>query len=242
MSSTPVSASITAATFLAQNRGGGLYSESLSQRAGAYLALAAYRLRWSPSAVTVAALVIGVGASVTLVALAARTATGGVPAVVTGLAVGLGWQLAYALDCADGQLARVTGRASANGARLDILCDVAVQISVVAGIVAVTDANAPRTPAWLYATFAGTWMVNLVTSALASGPASASLISARSPAVRVAKLVRDYGAVVAVCALVIALAPGATVWLLVLMSVINGLFLVASIAAAARAAFFRTGS
>jgi hypothetical protein len=85
-------------------------------------------------------------------------------------------------------------------------------------------------------------MVNLVTSALASGPASASLISARSPAVRVAKLVRDYGAVVAVCALVIALAPGATVWLLVLMSVINGLFLVASIAAAARAAFFRTGS
>ena len=242
MSSRPASASITAATFLAQNRGGGLYSESLSQRAGAYLALAGYRRRWSPSAVTVAALVIGVGASVTLVALASRTATGGVPAVVTGLAVGLGWQLAYALDCADGQLARVTGRASANGARLDILCDVAVQISVVAGIVAVADANAPRTPAWVYAVFAGTWMVNLVTSALSSGPVSASLIPARSPAVRVAKLVRDYGAVVAVCALVIALAPGWTVWLLIVMSVINGLFLVASIATAVRAAFVRTGS
>jgi phosphatidylglycerophosphate synthase len=235
MSSTPVRASITAATFLAQNRGGGLYSESLSQRAGAYLALGAYRLRWSPSAVTIAALIIGVGASVALVVLAPRTATGGAPAVVTGLAVGLGWQLAYALDCADGQLARVTGRASASGARLDILCDVAVQISVV-------DGNTPRAPAWLYAAFAGTWMVNLVTSALASGPASASLISARSPAARVVKLARDYGAVVAVCALVIALAPGATVWLLVVMSVTNGLFLVVSIGQAARAAFSRTNS
>src|SRR5260370_34688987 len=107
MPSAPMPTPTVAATFLAQNRGGGLYSERVSQRAGAYLALADYRLRWSPSAVTVAALVIGVGASVALLVLAPRTTAGAAPAVVVGVAVGLGWQLAYALDCADGQLARV---------------------------------------------------------------------------------------------------------------------------------------
>ena len=229
MPSAPLPTPTVAATFLAQKRGGGLFTESVSQRTGAYLALAAYRLRWSPSAVTLAALAIGVGASVALVLLAPRTAAGTVPALVTGLAVGLAWQLAYALDCADGQLARTTGRASANGARLDILCDVAVQISVVAAISAVAAVHAPLPPAWLYATFAGTWMVNLVTSVLANGPAAASLVRSRSLVVRLAKLSRDYAAVIAACALVIALAPGWTIWLMVLLSVLNGLFLLASV-------------
>jgi phosphatidylglycerophosphate synthase len=233
---------IAAGTFLAQNRGGGLYSEQVSQRAGAYLALAAYRLRLSPSALTMAGLAIGVGASVALVVAAPSTTAGAVPALVAGVAVGLAWQLAYALDCADGQLARVTGTASANGARLDILCDVAVQISVVAAICSVAAAHAPRTPAWQYAIFAGTWMVNLVTSVLAGGPASASLLRSRSPLVRVAKLVRDYGAVVAICALIVTFAPGWTTWLLIVMSVVNGSFLLVSIAQSTLVSFVRGSS
>jgi hypothetical protein len=50
------------------------------------------------------------------------------------------------------------------------------------------------------------------------------------------KLVRDYGAIVALCGLVVAFVPGWTVWLLALMSLVNGLFLLASIAQATRSA------
>jgi phosphatidylglycerophosphate synthase len=218
------------ATFLAQHRGGGLFSELVSQRAGALLALASYRLGLSPSTVTLAGLVVGVGSSVVLVRWASASA------VLVGLAVALGWQLAYALDCADGQLARVTGRTSPAGARLDILCDVAVQISVVAALTAVAAARTPAAPAWLFAVFAGTWMVNLVTSVLSHGSVAASLVHSRSPLVRVVKLVRDYGAIVGLCGLVVAFVPGWTVWLLALMSLVNGLFLLASIAQATRSA------
>ena len=72
-------------------------------------------------------------------------------------------------------------------------------------LTAVAAARTPSTPAWLYAVFAGTWMVNLVTSVLAHGSVAASLVRSRSALVRVVKLARDYGAVIAVCGLVVAL-------------------------------------
>ena len=64
-----------------------------------------------------------------------------------GLLALLGWQFAYALDCADGQLARVTGQTSPAGARVDVLCDVAAQIALVAALAAVAEAQVPETPA-----------------------------------------------------------------------------------------------
>jgi len=219
----------TVADFLARHRGGGLYSELISQRIGARLALGAHRAGLSPTVVTVAGLAVGVGGSVALAALAPRAAAGAVPAWLLGLAVTLAWQLAYALDCADGQLARVTGRTSAAGARLDILCDVAVQISVVTALGVTAVAHDPGTPPWLVGLFAGTWMVNLVTSVLAGGPAAASLLTSASTPVRLAKLVRDYGAVILVCGLVVTVAPAGTRWLMLALCVLNGGFLAASI-------------
>jgi hypothetical protein len=115
-----------------------------------------------------------------------------------------------------------------------VLCDVALQISLVAAVSTVATGYRP-VPAWLVAAFAGTWMVNLVTSVMQQGSAARSLVASRSPAVRAVKLVRDYGAVVTVLALAIAFAPRWTVWLMVAFTVVNGLFLVASIASAARA-------
>ncbi|HEY7222773.1 MAG TPA: CDP-alcohol phosphatidyltransferase family protein [Micromonosporaceae bacterium] len=235
MQSTATPARPTAASFLAQNRGGGWYSETISQRAGAVLALVSHRLGLAPAVLTIIGVVFGVGTSAGLAALASQTTTGAAAAVGVGLAAGLGWQIAYAFDCADGQLARVTGRTSATGARLDILCDVATQVSVVAALTAVVAAHTPGAPAWLYAMFAGTWMVNLVTSVLASqGAAQASLISRTSTAVRLVKLSRDYGAVIGLCALVVAFLPNWAVFLLVALTVLNGLFLLASIAQATR--------
>jgi hypothetical protein len=88
---------------------------------------------------------------------------------------------------------------------------------------------------WFIATFAGTWMVNLVTSVMAQTGAGQSLIPSRALVIRLAKLVRDYGAVVTVLALGIAFVPRWTVWLMVAFTIVNGGMLAASIAASARA-------
>jgi phosphatidylglycerophosphate synthase len=216
------------ADFYATNRGGGLFSEAVSQRLGAGLALAAYRLGLAPTALTLANLVVGLGVSVIVVANADAGWWVGLLALV-------GWQVAYALDCADGQLARVTKKTSPAGARVDVLCDVAAQIGLVTALSAVAVAQRPGTPSWLVAVFAGTWMVNLVTSVLQSGPQAASMVPSRSLPVRVIKLIRDYGAVIAVSGIVLTVAPQWTVGLLVAFSVVNGGFLAASIAFSSRA-------
>ena len=168
--------------------------------------------------------------------LADRVATGAVPAWAVGLLALVGWQLAYALDCADGQLARVTGQGSPAGARVDVLCDVAAQIALVTALSAVAVAQRPGTPVWLVAVFAGTWMVNLVTSVMQAGPNAAEHgHRRRSLPVRLVKLVRDYGAVIFVAGLVLTVAPHWTVWLIAAFTVVNGGFLLASIAFSARA-------
>src|SRR5205823_15021768 len=229
----------TATDFLATNRGGGLFTETVNQRLGAYLSVAAYRRHLAPTALTLANLVIGLGTSVAVALLAPRMAAGSVPALAVGLGALVLWHLAYSLDCADGQLARVTGRSSPAGARVDVLCDVALQISLVAAVAAVAHWYDDDLPVWLVAVFAGTWMVNLVTSALQQGTAAASLVTSRSPVVRLIKLVRDYGAVVTVIGLTIALIPGWTEWLMVAFVLVNGGFLLVSIAASARASLSR---
>jgi phosphatidylglycerophosphate synthase len=224
----------TAAEFYATNRGGGLFSEALSQRLGARIALAAARTGVPPTALTLINVVLGLAVSAAVVALAPAVARGDAPAWAIGLGALVGWQLAYAFDCADGQLARVTGRTSAAGARLDVLCDVAVQIALVTALGATAVAQRPSTPAWLVAAFAGTWMVNLVTSVLQAGPQAASMVPSRSRPVRIVKLVRDYGAVIALAGLVLAVAPQWTVWLITAFTIVNGGFLLASIAFSAR--------
>lgn len=224
----------SAATFRSANRGGGLLSETVNQPVAALVALAAYRLGLAPTTLTMTGLTVGLVSSLTLTILAPQSAAGSIPAWALGLGVGLAWQIAYVFDCADGQLARVTGRTSAAGARLDILCDVATQISVVTALAVTAEAYSPGTPAWLHATFAGTWMINLISSVLASGPSAASLVTSTSTAIRVIKLVRDYGAVILACAVVVSLVPDQTRWLMAVLAAVNGLFLMASILQAAR--------
>jgi phosphatidylglycerophosphate synthase len=226
----------TAADFYRVNRGGGLFSETLSQRLGARFAVLAHRLGLSPTALSMGNLVLGLAASVAAVALAGPVADGSVPAWVVGLIALVGWQVAYALDCADGQLARVTGKGSAAGARLDVLCDIAVQIALVTALGATAVAQRPSTPVWLVAAFAGTWMVNLVTSVMQAGPNAASMVTSTSLPVRLVKLIRDYGAVIFVAALVLLLAPAWTIWIIAAFTLVNGGFLLASIAFSTRAA------
>ena len=224
----------TAADFYAVNRGGGLFSEAVSQHIGARMALAAYRRRLAPTVLTVANLGLSCLVSFGVIAAAEPVADGRMWAWPVGLLALVGWQLAYALDCADGQLARVTGQTSAAGARTDVLCDVAAQIALVAALAATAGAQVAATPAWLLAAFAGTWMVNLVTSVMQSGPQAASMVPSRSLPVRVIKLIRDYGAVITLAAVVLTIAPQWTIWLVGLFTLVNAGFLAASIAFAGR--------
>jgi phosphatidylglycerophosphate synthase len=222
------------ADYYQANRGGGLFSEALSQRIGARIAFAAHRRRLVPTVLTVGNLGLGCLVSFVVVAAAEPVADGRIWAWPIGLLALLGWQLAYAFDCADGQLARVTGQSSPAGGRLDVLCDVAVQISLVAALAATAEAQVPDTPAWLLAAFAGTWMVNLVTSVMQGGAQGASIVTSRSLPVRLVKLVRDYGAVIALAGLVLTVAPQWTIWFVGMFTLVNAAFLAASVVFTAR--------
>ena len=223
-----------AADYYAVNRGGGLFSEAVGQRVGARIAVFAHKHRLAPTVLTVANLGLGCLVSFVVVATAGPVAEGRFWAWPIGLLALIGWQIAYALDCSDGQLARVTGQTSPAGARIDVLCDVAAQIALVSALAAVAEAQVPETPAWLLAAFAGTWMVNLVTSVMQSGGSGASMVTSRSLPVRVVKLVRDYGAVIFLAGLVLTVAPQLTIWVVGLFTLVNGAFLAASIAFAGR--------
>jgi phosphatidylglycerophosphate synthase len=103
-------------------KGGDFLTLWVDQRAGSALAWVAARLGLTPDLVSVLG---GVAAVIT--AAAAIAVDGGVVAAVIAL---LGFHLAYALDCADGQLARATGRTSPRGAVIDLVFDYVSHVCV----------------------------------------------------------------------------------------------------------------
>jgi phosphatidylglycerophosphate synthase len=86
----------------------------VSQPVGAMVAALAYRSGLGPNVVTICGLLIMLLACVPY---AIGTTTG------AWLLAGLLWQLGFAFDCADGKLARATGRSGPFGAWLDAACD-----------------------------------------------------------------------------------------------------------------------
>jgi phosphatidylglycerophosphate synthase len=201
----------------------GLFTRRVNYPVAAHLGVLANRLGLRPIALTLVNLVLGVAGSVLVAA---------VPGPVGALGAWLLWQAAYLADCADGQLARVTGTASEAGGRLDVLVDVAVQI----GLVIAVGTLAGDLPAWLVAVFAASWMISMVTSVLARDGANVSLLPSRAWPVQAVKMVRDHGFKVTVIAVAAAAGPGAMTWLIVGYTVLNCGFLLASIARSARPA------
>lgn len=221
------------ADFLAAHRGGGLATLYVAQRGGAVFAYAAWKMGLKPTHLTLTNLLIGLATSAGVIAYL-PAARDGAPWWPVALAALLLWQISYMLDCADGQLARVTRTGSEAGARVDILCDIAMQASVVAVVVAVTSAYTPEIPAWCGAAFAALWMTNLVTAVMAKADDGVSLVKSGNIIVRLIKLVRDYGFVIAVIALAL-LWPESMAAVLLFFGAVNALFLLASIASNARA-------
>lgn len=226
--------SLTRSDFLAHHRGGGLLTETMTQRLAARAAVGAHRLGLAPTMLTLANLILGVSAGAGVIVLASPMARGDVPHSAVGLTALALWHAAYLLDCADGQLARATGQTSAAGKRVDVLVDVAIQSVLVGAVAAVGTAYRPQTSSWLVAVFAATWMVNVVTSILETSEARSSLLSSTRLAIRFVKLVRDYAAVVTAVGVTLAFAPWWTAHLMAATTCLNGLFLAASIAHAAK--------
>ncbi|MGW5641661.1 CDP-alcohol phosphatidyltransferase family protein [Saccharopolyspora sp. NPDC003752] len=96
-------------------KGAPAYSRFVNRRAGGYLAAAAYLLKATPNQVT-AVSALFTFAGITAVATAA-------PSWPLGIAVGLALVVGYALDSADGQLARLRGTSSIAGEWLDHVID-----------------------------------------------------------------------------------------------------------------------
>lgn len=96
-------------------KGAPAYSRFVNRRAGGYLAAAAYRLGLTPNQITsISGLFTFAG--IALIALAK-------PTVPIGVLVCLALVIGYALDAADGQLARLRGGGSAAGEWLDHIVD-----------------------------------------------------------------------------------------------------------------------
>jgi phosphatidylglycerophosphate synthase len=97
------------------SKGAPAYSRFINRRLGRLLAAAAYRLGMTPNAVT------AVSAAFSLAAIAGLALFE--PTPVLGLLVTLGLVIGYALDAADGQLARLQGGGSSSGEWLDHMID-----------------------------------------------------------------------------------------------------------------------
>jgi phosphatidylglycerophosphate synthase len=223
--------------FLAHARpDAGLFTRTVNYPLAARWCVYAYRMRWRPTGLTLLNLLLGSVGSIMVIAFAPAVAQGRVSGAAVGAVAWLAWQAAYCCDCADGQLARVTGTSSAAGGRLDVLCDIAVQIMLITATAVIAHAARPGIPAWLPAAFAGTWMVNLVTSVMAREGTNTSLLTSTARPVQVVKLTRDYGFVITLISSMIAVAPEHMMWLIAGFTVINGGFLASSIIQSTRTA------
>ena len=111
------------------NQGAPIYSRLVNRPVGRVLAAAAYKLGMTPDQVTVvSALCTYLG--IALIALLE-------PTVLVGLLIGLLLMLGYALDSADGQLARLRGGGSPAGEWLDHIAD-AIKLATIHSAVAIS--------------------------------------------------------------------------------------------------------
>jgi len=112
------------------------WTMTINEPVGAVLAYLANLIHLTPNQVTFCSLAVSIGGSVGYFFLP--------KAPISTLLLVFAFQLAYGLDCADGQLARATGRASAFGQWLDVAIDFAASIAVPAAMIL----HAVSQPGW----------------------------------------------------------------------------------------------
>lgn len=174
-------------------RGVSVYSRFINRPLGRLLAAACFALRMSPNAVTLASAVM------TAVGLAVLLA--GPPSAWRAITVMLLLVLGFALDSADGQVSRLTGRGSPAGEWLDHVVDAGKMVAVHGSVLVALYLYVPVTPGLLVlplafqvvavVTFAGGLLVDLLKRSL---PATGAAATREPSTVRaLALLPADYG-------------------------------------------------
>lgn len=178
-------------------RGVSLYSRFVNRPLGRVLAAAAYRLRMTPNQVT------ALSAVVTALGLAVLIVFGA--GVATGVSAAVLLILGFALDSADGQVARLTRRSSRAGEWLDHVVDAGKIVAVHATVLVVVVRGALAGPEWAWiplafqivaiVTFAGGTLIELLKRTTPPGAAGAAPAAPSAPSTvrALALLPADYG-------------------------------------------------
>lgn len=189
---------VDVAEILAHHTGGGdWWTREVSQRIGAPVTVVGQRRGWAPASVTFTAAGLSVATSVAVMVLGT-----GLPAAIVA---GLGWQVAYGLDCSDGQLARATGRTSAVGAAIDLYGDWLARVALVTALFLALDDGELAVPLAVVALVTAGQLAGLFHEAVNQGGAGADL--RRSRLLRVVGVARDPGLLFVVYAVALASGP-----------------------------------
>jgi phosphatidylglycerophosphate synthase len=152
-------------------KGVSIYTRFVNRPLGRILAAALYRMGVGPNQVTL------LSAAATAAGLAVLVMQ--VPSILIGIAVAALLVLGFALDSADGQVARLSGRSSPAGEWLDHVIDAAKMVAVHGAVLIALWRNPPADTIWLVAPlafqliatlmFAGGTLTDLIFRALPAG-------------------------------------------------------------------------
>ena len=216
--------------------GGGLFTVRVNDPLGSWVAAVAIRFGVHPTVVTLTDLTLALIASAVVITQADHLHAGWLP----GLLALVLWQLSYVLDCADGQVARATGKASSFGARVDVLVDFFVHVAVICALATVLTQRA-HLPVALLVGCAILWPLNLFIGALARSDGNTGhSFSRRGGVIGVIKLARDTGFVLFVVGIWLLINPQSIVIPVAAVGAVNALFLLASIGREAYLSMHRT--
>lgn len=213
------------------------FSRVIHDPLGSAAAAIGIRLRVHPSAITLASCAVALGSSAFVVVGSYHSDY--LP--LAGVLAFLGWQLAYVLDCADGQTARATGQSSEAGARLDLLVDFVRESSIICALVSVMS-RLSRPPAILVAVACTLWLANLLVAVLSrSGETTGHTDGSQSRALGAIHTTRDSGLLLPLVGGWLMISPRTIAIPVVATTVVNALFLLASLSRDARKSFHLSG-
>ncbi len=208
------------------HRGSGyLFTRRVNDPLGSWVAAVAIRFDIHPTLVTITDLGLAIVASTFVITQADHLHSGWAP----GLVALLLWQLSYILDCADGQIARATGKTSSFGARVDVLVDFLVYAIVISALMTVLTQRADP-PVALVVFGAILWPLGILIYMLARNDGNRGhSFTQRGGVVAVIKLIGDNGFILLVMGLWLFVHPQSIVIPVATICAVNACFLVASI-------------
>lgn len=179
-------------------RGGYLWTMAINQRIGALFAIWAVRRGLRPLHLTLTSALIGVASSIAVV-----LSFDGTPVLAAAIGL-LGWELAYSLDCGDGQLARATESTSHKGAIADLMTDFFVQLTVLAATLHISVSHiAPGWRAAFCVFITGGWMISLYFGGVLGWEAASFTMRRGFGWLDLFRHARDYGFQLAILSLAI---------------------------------------